>query len=389
MVRWLRDPVTQERLDQGMVITFPAPASFTGEDIVEFQVHGSPAVCRSLLAVLARMPGLRAAEPGEFTRRALMNDRLDLSQVEGLGDLLAAETVAQQRMALELMGGALSRRAADWGGRLVKALAFVEAAIDFADEDLPDDLVATVRGGLLEIAAGMRREADGSQMAERVRDGFEVALVGRPNVGKSTLLNALAGREAALTSEVAGTTRDVIEVRMDAGGLALTLLDMAGLRVADGVEALGVARARSRAERADLRVFLVEKADDVDRLGLEVKPEDIVVLAKADLSSEAGGLAVSGLTGQGIDELIAVVRNVLGERAAGAGVVSHARQREAIERATLAVQTAQELLGREEPPIELVAAELRAALQALDFLIGRMDVEAVLDAIFQSFCIGK
>ena len=181
-------------------------------------MHGSPAVCRSLLSALGAMPGLRLAEPGEFTRRALMNGRLDLSQVEGLGDLLAAETAAQQRQALELMGGALSRLAAGWSAELVRALAFVEATIDFADEELPEDILESVGRALRSVHAAMQHELRGSRMAERVRDGFEVALVGRPNVGKSTLLNALAGRDAALTSEVAGTTRDVIEVRMDLAG---------------------------------------------------------------------------------------------------------------------------------------------------------------------------
>ncbi len=216
-----------------MVIAFPGPGSFTGEDVVEFQVHGSHAVSRSVLAALGRIDGLRAAEAGEFTRRALINGRLDLAQVEGLADLLAAETTAQQRLAIGLMDGVLSRRAAAWGAALVRELAFVEASIDFAEEELPDDLVVSVRARLAELARAMREEVAGGRLAERVRDGFEVALVGRPNVGKSTLLNTLAGREAALTSEVAGTTRDVLEVRMEIDGLAVTLLDMAGLREAE------------------------------------------------------------------------------------------------------------------------------------------------------------
>ena len=229
-LRWLHDPETGERLDQAVVIAFPAPGSFTGEDVVELQLHGSPAVCRSVLAALGRVEGLRPAEPGEFTRRALLNGRLDLSQVEGLGDLLGAETSAQQRQALRLMDGAVSKLAALWGADLVRALAFVEASIDFADEELPGDMLASVAVALRDVHAAMQQELRGGRIAERVRDGFEVALVGRPNVGKSTLLNALARREAALTSEVAGTTRDVLEVRMDLGGLPLTLLDMAGLR---------------------------------------------------------------------------------------------------------------------------------------------------------------
>ena len=277
-LRWLKDPETGERLDQAVVVAFPAPGSFTGEDVVELQLHGSPAVCRSVLAVLSRRPGLRQAEPGEFTRRALLGGRMDLSQVEGLGDLLSAETAAQQRQALRLMDGAVSRKAAEWAAGLVRALAFVEATIDFADEEVPETALAEAADALRAVHAAMQQEVSGGQIAERIREGFEVALVGRPNVGKSTLLNALARREAALTSEVAGTTRDVLEVRMDLGGMPLTLLDMAGLRRAGGrVETLGIARARERAGKADLRVFLVNEPSDAEGVGVMREADDIVV----------------------------------------------------------------------------------------------------------------
>ena len=252
-LRWLRDPATGARLDRRLVLAFPGPGSFTGEDVVELQLHGSPAVCRRC-SRRWRVAGLRPAEPGEFTRRALMNGRLDLAQVEGLGDLIAAETAAQQRQALRLMDGALSRLGAAWGEELVRALALVEASIDFADEDLPATS-GLGGGGAGAGRAEMRRELAGSRIAERIRDGFEVALVGPPNVGKSTLLNALAGREAALTSEVAGTTRDVIEVRLDLDGLPLTLLDMAGLRSrasARGARGGAGARAGGRGRPAGL-----------------------------------------------------------------------------------------------------------------------------------------
>ena len=294
-----------------------------------------------MLAALGRVEGLRPAEPGEFTRRALLNGRLDLSQVEGLGDLLGAETSAQQRQALRLMDGAVSKLAARWGTELVRALAFVEASIDFADEELPGDMLASVAVALRDVHAAMQQELSGGRIAERVRDGFEVALVGRPNVGKSTLLNALARREAALTSEVAGTTRDVLEVRMDLGGLPLTLLDMAGLRRAGGrVETLGVARARERAAGADLRVFLVNAAADAASLGVAREPDDLVVLAKADLRKAGDAAAVSGKTGEGIDELLQRISGVLEARVATAGAASHARQREAIARAAERVAAA-------------------------------------------------
>jgi tRNA modification GTPase len=334
--------------------------------------------------------GLRPAEAGEFTRRALINGRLDLAQVEGLGDLIAAETAAQQRQAVRMMDGALSRLGTAWGEALVQALAFVEASIDFADEELPDDVYARARAGLSEVGAAMDRELAGSRVAERVRDGFEVALIGPPNVGKSTLLNALAGREVALTSEVAGTTRDVLEVRLDLDGLALTMLDTAGLREAGGhVETLGIERARRRAAGADLRVFLVDRHEQVARLGVSVEPGDLVVLAKADRRKSGGSLAVSGLTGGGIDRLLGAVSVTLGERAAAAGTVSHARQREAVTRARDATARAERELQARMPQAEIAAEEIRAALRALDFLLGRVDVEAVLDVVFQSFCLGK
>ncbi len=389
-LRWLRDPARGERLDQALVLAFRGPASFTGEDVAELQLHGSPAACRSVLAALGEIPGLRPAEPGEFTRRALLNGRMDLSQVEGLGDLLAAETAAQQRQAIRLMDGAVSRLAGEWAAALVRALAFVEATIDFADEELPADVLESVERALFGVCAAMQHELRSGQIAERVRDGFEVALVGRPNVGKSTLLNALARREAALTSEVAGTTRDVIEVRMDLGGLPLTLLDMAGLRRSGGrVELLGIARARERAARADLRVFLVDEASEADRLGVEREADDIVVLAKADLRARTQELSVSGATGMGVDELLDRVGSALGGRAAAAGTASHERQRQAIGAAALRVEAARRELELPGCRTELVAEELRGGLRALDFLVGRVDVEAVLDVVFRTFCLGK
>jgi tRNA modification GTPase len=285
-LRLLHDPTTGEAIDSALVLRFAAPASFTGEDVVELQLHGSLAVTRAVTDALTRLPGLRPAEPGEFTRRALMNGRLDLAQVEGLGDLIAAETEAQRRQALRMMQGAVGRLAAEWRAGLIAALALIEASIDFGDEDIPEDLRPQVLPRLAAVRASMARELAGGAMAERLREGFEVALVGAPNAGKSTLLNALAGRDVAITSEVAGTTRDVIEVRMDLRGLPVTLLDTAGLRATgDTVERIGVERARDRAAAADLRVVLVEGTGDAAALGLELGPEDLVVRAKADLAS--------------------------------------------------------------------------------------------------------
>jgi tRNA modification GTPase len=388
-LRWLRHPASGVRLDQAIVIAFPGPASFTGEDLVELHLHGSPAVCRSVLGALGGIGGLRQAEPGEFTRRALLNGRMDLSQVEGLGDLLAAETAAQQTQALRLMQGGMSQLAEAWGRMLVQALAHVEASIDFADEELPADVLEGVRVSLGEVHAAMQHELRGGRIAERVRDGFQVALVGRPNVGKSTLLNTLARREVALTSAVAGTTRDVLEVRMDLAGLPVTLLDMAGVRGGGGrVETLGVARARARAAGADLRVFLVGAVGEADTLGVGREADDLVVLSKADLRLGDSGFAVSGVTGEGVDSLVERVGAILQERAALVGTAAHERQVQSIARAAGNVAAAVGDLER-GGRVEVVAEEVRAALRALDFLVGRVDVEVVLDIIFQSFCLGK
>lgn len=387
---WLRDPVSGDRVDQALVIRFAAPESYSGDDMVELHLHGSSAVTRRILSILEDMPGLRMAEAGEFTRRALLNGKLDLSEVEGIGDLLAAETEAQHRQAMRLMSGALTARADEWKARLVEALAMTEVTIDFADEDLPPDVLARAVGLLRGCDADMAAALAGSGMAERLREGFEVALVGPPNAGKSTLLNALAGRDVALTSEVAGTTRDVIEVRMDLRGLPVTLLDMAGIRASDEtIEAMGVDRAMGRANAADLRIFLVEDESGIAALGVSRQDGDIVAIAKADLRTTPDARAVSGVTGEGIEAMLGTLSTTLVDRVAGAGPVSHARQRRAIETARGAVDAALDLLESDSDLIEIVGTHLRGALHALEVLAGRADTEAMLDVVFRRFCIGK
>ncbi|RME15226.1 MAG: tRNA uridine-5-carboxymethylaminomethyl(34) synthesis GTPase MnmE, partial [Alphaproteobacteria bacterium] len=252
-------------IDKALVLTFTKGRSFTGEETVEYHVHGAVAVIDALLRRLGGQKGLRMAEPGEFTRRALENGRLGLDEVEGLADLIEAETEAQRRQALRVFSGALGELAESWRRALIRAEALVEATIDFADEEVPTDVSGEVLELLDEVEAGLSREIEGVSIAERIRDGFEVAIVGPPNAGKSTLLNALAGREAAITSEIAGTTRDVIEVRMDVGGLPVTFLDTAGLRESgDSVERIGIERAIDRANAADLRVFLLGDGPTVE-----------------------------------------------------------------------------------------------------------------------------
>ncbi|MEX1233661.1 MAG: tRNA uridine-5-carboxymethylaminomethyl(34) synthesis GTPase MnmE [Roseovarius sp.] len=384
-LRTLRD-ANGVPLDQALVLTFAAGSSFTGEESVEFQVHGSTAVVSAVTAALSEMTDLRMAEPGEFTRRALDNGCLDVAQIEGLADLIDAETEAQRKQALRVLSGDLGLRAEGWRRDLIRAAALVEATIDFADEDVPVDVSPEVSALISGVMTDLRREIAGTEVTERIRTGFEVAIVGAPNVGKSTLLNALAGRDAAITSDIAGTTRDVIEVRMDLAGLPVTLLDTAGIReTEDKVEALGVELALRRASAADIRVFLIEPTDP-EPLGR--MDGDIVLISKAD-SQSGKYLGVSGKTGAGIDSLVAEISNVLSQRAANAGVATRARHREAMQRGASTLENAQELLKGGEATADIAAEEIRTAVRALDSLVGRVDIENVLDEIFASFCLGK
>ncbi|WP_375253927.1 tRNA uridine-5-carboxymethylaminomethyl(34) synthesis GTPase MnmE [Yoonia sp.] len=373
-------------LDEAFVLRFDAGKSFTGEQVVELHLHGSPAIVSAVLRVLGAMNVLRQAEAGEFTRRALENGCLDLAEVEGLADLIDAETESQRKQALRVFSGALGALAESWRRQLIRAAALLEATIDFADEEVPVDVSPEVNALLAGVAAEMQREADGVRAAERVRDGFEVAIIGAPNVGKSTLLNRFAGRDVAITSEVAGTTRDVIEVHMDLGGLPVTMLDTAGQRDTDDVvEGLGVARAQERAARADLRVHLVlDRADGPVDSG----PDDMVVLGKADLLGE-DGLYVSGRTGAGVDRLIAEITERLNTKVGSIGVAMRERHRTAMVRAIEFLADAQAAMEDDPGMTDLIAEDLRSAIRAVDSIVGRVDVEQVLDEIFSSFCIGK
>lgn len=371
-------------LDEAMVLNFVAPQSFTGEDVVELHLHGSPAIVNAVLTALSRMDGLRLAEAGEFTRRALENERLDLAQVEGLSDLIEAETEAQRRQAVAVFSGELGEKAERWRTKLIRAAALIEATIDFADEEVPVDVTPEVTDLLSDVAAELEREARGAFAAERIRDGFEVAIVGPPNVGKSTLLNVLAGRKAALTSHVAGTTRDVIEVRMDLKGLPVTFLDTAGLRDAsDDIERMGVELALERARNADLRLILLEAEGATP--AIQPLDGDVVAVSKGDIQ----GGDFSAVTGDGLDDLVKRVTEELESRASLAGVAIRERHRIAMERAVTSLGIAQDRLRTTPELAELSAEDLRSAIRALDSLVGRVDVENLLDEIFSSFCIGK
>jgi len=375
-----------ELIDEAIVVTFDEGHSFTGEKSAEFQIHGSVAVIARLLRCLGEIEGLRVAEPGEFTRRAMENGRLDLTQVEGLADLVDAETEAQRRQAMRVMTGALGAKVAEWRAGLIRAAALIEATIDFADEEVPVDVSPEVRAIISRLLTEFEGVVAASRGSERIRDGFEVAIVGSPNAGKSTLLNALAGRDAAITSEIAGTTRDVIEVRMDIAGLPVTLLDTAGLREStDQVEQIGIARAIERANAADLRLFLLQSA--VEDLPVQPLSDDITVLGKGDLTGDPD--AISGLTGQGIDRLLGQIGERLSRRVPGSGLLIRERQRNAVLQAAGALRLALAALDISAGASEIVALELRSAIHALEVMVGRIGVETLLEEIFASFCIGK
>jgi len=375
-----------EVIDTGLVLFFRAPHSFTGENIVEFHTHGSPAVVKAFLTELARSPGCRLAEPGEFTRRALTNGKLDLVQVEGLGDLLNAETELQREQAYSAMSGTASEFCEVLRTKLVRAAALLEASIDFADEDVPQDVSCEVVALLEEVNASILDALLGRTYAERIRTGFTVALVGRPNSGKSTLLNKIAGRDVAIASEFAGTTRDVIEVHLDLDGLPVTFLDTAGLReTTDSIEAIGISRSMERANAADLRVYLTSPGEAA---ALDLKDEDLVKLSKCDLRDNPGN-GVSGHTGEGVDTLLAEVRHILSKRIRKPGIASRERHFEALERAQNHLCSALALVESGPDRYDVAAEELRVSTHQLEVLIGRVSVDSLLDEVFSSFCLGK
>lgn len=397
----IRDPANGEPVDEALALWLPGPGTETGEDMAELHVHGGRAVVDGTLTLLGRVPGLRPAERGEFTRRAFENGRLDLTAAEGIADLVEAETAAQRRQALRQSLGGLADVYETWRGRLVRALAHLEAAIDFPDEDLPEQVIARAAPELAAVAAEMAAHLDDAGRGEVLREGMYVAIVGAPNAGKSSLLNRLAGRDAAIVTEQAGTTRDVIEVRLDLRGYPVVLADTAGLRAAeeegalDQAEREGIRRTRQRAEAAQLRiaVFDATREPDAATSTVAAAPRSVVVANKMDLPGaaswalpDAEALRVSALTGAGIDALEAALAEAA-ELALGgteAPALTRARHRLALEDAVAALERAQ---GAPLP--ELAAEDARLAVRALGRITGQVDVEELLDVIFRDFCIGK
>ena len=393
-------------IDDAVVLWFPGPGSATGEDTVEFHVHGGRAVLAALLASISLVPNTRAAEPGEFTRRAFENGKLDLTEAEGLDDLIHADTDRQRRQALRQLQGLLGDRARDWRDRIIEASALIEAGIDFSDEgDVPAELRAPAVKAIKALHEEIQKVLAAQGYSERLRDGLVVAIAGEPNVGKSTLINQLARRDVAIVSPHAGTTRDVIEVQLDLDGYPVTVIDTAGLRETDDpVEQEGVRRARARAEEADLVLWLVEGAQAVDPKAVPVlrrsqnkdRPEGSVwiVRNKIDLGASGGirprgEFRISASRGDGMSELVDALVTFASEffgTNAESGMVTRARQRDLLVQASDSLRRSVDFVEDSE---ELAAEELRAAAFALGRLLGRVEVEDVLGAIFQKFCIGK
>jgi tRNA modification GTPase len=392
-------------IDQTLVLFFKAPSSYTGEDLVELQIHGGKAVYDSVVSVLATQPGFRFADPGEFSRRAVLNGRLDLTEAEAVNDLVNAETEAQRVFALRQLEGSLSRQFAAWAAEIVTNRAHLEAYIDFPDEEIPESVVEALVRNLANMAISMGAFLDDGRRGERLRSGLRIAVVGLPNAGKSTFVNWLTGRDVAIVSDIAGTTRDVIETRLDLGGYPVIVADTAGLRTGgDVIEVEGMRRAREWAEGADLRIAVVDSSNlgDLDVENLCLCVGDVVLLNKADLVDlnvgAAGGafdvfgecFSVSLVSGSGLSYFLERLVELAKDRMAiGAGpVISRERHRSALSRCLESVERASAGL-KQGAVLEIVAEDLRLGSEDLGRITGRVDVEDLLDVVFRDFCIGK
>ena len=384
-----------ELIDQGIALHARAPHSYTGEDTLELYLHGGPAVIDHALRALTSVSGIRLAEPGEFTRRAFENGKLDLTEAEGVADIIEAETTAQKSQALRQLGGGLTEIYDTWREELTGALALIEVMIDFPDEgDVPEDTVRPILERLAKVIAEIETGLGDRGVGERIRDGFRIAIVGPPNAGKSSILNRLARREAAIVTDIAGTTRDIVEVRIILGGQVVWIADTAGLReTEDVVEAEGVRRARRAAAEADLRIHVIDGAAPSPPPG-PIEAQDIVVFNKADarpaILAPDGALPVSAVTGEGIDTLESWIAGFVSQRAASveAPVITRARHREKLAAGLASLVSAREALAQ-DIGAELAAEDVRMALRQLSSVIGKVDVEDVLGAVFSKFCIGK
>lgn len=387
----LRRPASGELIDKALLLFFAGPKSFTGEDVLELHVHGGRAVVSAVLNVLSTCPELRAAEPGEFTRRAFANGKLDLTSAEGLADLISADTDLQRQRAIRQMSGALSEQCRSWRKILLESQALIEAHLDFPDEEeIPGDVSDELRQSLTLLLQSFEASIRGRDSAEIIRDGAVVLIAGPPNAGKSTLLNRIARREVAITSEIAGTTRDLIEITIDLRGIPVTFVDSAGIRQTDDpVESIGVSRTRERASIAHLTLWLSPLDDPAPVSGIRAQHVEIVGAKRDKIVGGPAKLSVSGLTGEGLDDLLDFVYQFLDQRLGSeeAGLLSSQRQFECMEDAAVSLRAA--VLQIADRRLELAAEELRSASRRLQELTGEIKVEEMLDEVFGRFCLGK
>lgn len=405
-VRVLVDPQSSARLDQALVITFPGPASFTGEDVVELHLHGGRAVVEGALSALGNIEGLRPAEAGEFSRRAFDNGKLDLTEAEGLNDLIHAQTAAQREQALRQMDGELRTLYDGWRAQLLSHLSHLEADIDFPDEDLPEGVSGAVLPNILSVQSEILQHIDEGRRGRLLRDGFRIVILGEPNTGKSTLLNALARADVAIVSEEAGTTRDTIEVQLDLGGFPVRLIDTAGVRNSDGIiEQEGIRRALSKAQDADLRLILI-RADDwpvvPQSMQQWIDNDAVVVATQSDRApkgqmfhvehlkdAEAQGLvALSAKTGEGMKALMSLLEKIVTDRMSPreAPALTRIRHQQALEAAVDHLRRFEQNAGQDAV---LAAEDVRMAVRSIGSITGRVGVEDMLDIVFSDFCIGK
>lgn len=388
----LKDPETGALLDRAVAFYFKSPASFTGEDVAEYHLHGGKSVIDGVLSALGKFPACRMAEPGEFTKRAFENGKMDLTEAEAVADLIAAETEAQRLLALDQLGGALAKLYQGWTDTLAGVLAHQEAEIEFPEDDLPQGLADTLSPKIKSLQKEIAAHLNDERRGEMLRSGVMIAIIGAPNAGKSSLLNALAARDAAIVSEEAGTTRDIIEVHLDLGGYPVILADTAGLRETEhGIEAEGIKRAHALADRADLKIALFDGTRDVaDAATLDmIDHHTLTVISKADqgVKLPVDGYPISVVTGQGMDDFLKALTKRVQEMLAGrrdAPLLTRQRHRAALEEAGIALDRT---LAADLP--ELAAEDMRLALRALGRITGRVHVEELLDKIFRDFCIGK
>ncbi len=376
-------------IDIGVVIFYPFNHSYTGEQLVEFNLHGSNAVIKKMLEILCKQKNSRIAYPGEFTQRAFENNKLDLSQVEGIYNLIEAETESQRKLSLKILEGSLGIKVKKWKTQLINILSLLEASIDFSEEELPKDILKEIQNNIYKIKLDFQKELKGSKVADSINNFFEVAIVGKPNVGKSTLLNYLSQKNTSIVTNVPGTTRDIIEVKLDIKGLPVVFLDTAGLHKSnDKVEKIGIKRTLERLSKVDLRIFLINNNKELKTFEKLIKNHDLVFFAKNDLKNKRNK-GISGKTGEGTDLLFDQVFNLFSKKTSSVGSVVNNRHRLIIKNSLFFIDDALSKCNSSFDKVEMIAEDIRHTINELNFLTGKVGVEDILSNIFSKFCIGK